>query len=115
MKLSILIFSTVALSGLIDRDILINAPISGISKYLVEKMGSVADSISSHGCHCSRLNGRANIGSSPIDELDRICRNWINKRRCMLKNGGICENGPGFYSLVSDCSSSASACQSLAC
>merc|ERR1712110_870542 len=97
-------------------DISIDEPLTGISQYMAERIPSLASQISSHGCHCSRLQSSVSVGS-PVDDLDRICRNWISKRRCILKNGGTCQNDSPFYESFtpSDCSSSASACEQLAC
>jgi len=48
--------------------------------------------IAGHGCYCSVLSSSA--AGEPSDDLDKICRSWINARRCSLRNGGECFAAP---------------------
>jgi len=53
------------------------------------------DNILSHGCWCSRLDQLANKsilgGSSPVDEIDEICKEWFMTRHCNDNlDGGTC-------------------------
>merc|ERR1712110_818062 len=98
------------------EDISIEEPLTGISQIMAQRIPGFASQISSHGCHCSRMENSASVGA-PIDELDRICRNWISKRRCILKNGGTCQDDSPFYVSFtpSDCSDVFTACEALAC
>jgi len=102
--------------GPTTEDISIDEPLIGISQIIDQRISDMASQISSHGCHCSRMASSASVGA-PIDELDRICRNWISKRRCILKNGGTCRDDSPFYvsSTPSDCSDVFTACERLAC
>ena len=48
-----------------------------------------------HGCHCHKLdqekNEISNIGSGAVlDEMDSICRDWLNARKCITYAGGSC-------------------------
>merc|ERR1712110_974307 len=54
--------------------------------------------ILNHGCHCKTIdNGDRYEPGVPVDELDRICRDWIYARDCTLRNNGVCQDGPVFY------------------
>jgi hypothetical protein len=47
--------------------------------------------IFTHGCWCSRLGGAIDhIGGNPVDELDIICHDWANARKCVTIEGGSC-------------------------
>merc|ERR1712110_1066522 len=53
--------------------------------------------ILNHGCHCKTIdNGDRYEPGVPVDELDRICRDWIYARDCTLRNNGVCQDGPVF-------------------
>lgn len=124
MKLVLSLFSAVTLASRVTRETTINAaldisiddPLSGISAILRRRAPSLASKISSHGCHCSMMDSLVTSGGVPIDGMDRICRNWISKRKCILKMGGACQTGAQKYqtSISQDCDSSPS-CESLAC
>ena len=48
-----------------------------------------------HGCWCSKLNpeNSDNLtlgGPTAIDDLDKICKNWFQARRCIELDGGSC-------------------------
>jgi len=59
---------------------------------------SKVDSVLSHGCHCAKLDASnpfaENLGgSTPVDALDEICRDWLRARNCNDNLvGGSCEN-----------------------
>jgi len=63
----------------------------------VDNDGDVLDAILSHGCYCAKLdrtNGFAQFlgGTSPLDELDEICKGWLMTRNCNDNLvGGSCE------------------------
>ena len=56
------------------------------------------DSILSHGCHCAKLdvnNPYPDVlgGSTPVDALDELCRDWLRARNCNDNLvGGSCES-----------------------
>ena len=58
-----------------------------------------------HGCWCAKFNPDSNLavlgGNVLVDELDHICKNWQQARRCTRYPGQICENyGSGdFYEI----------------
>jgi len=54
-----------------------------------------ANSIKSHGCHCSTYSGNVG-GGSPIDPLDAACQAWNIKSHCLTLEGGACSNGIDF-------------------
>merc|ERR1712048_504369 len=48
---------------------------------------NLTNQILSHGCWCSRLNilsTNSNLtgGETPVDQIDSICKNWIQNRHC---------------------------------
>jgi len=95
-------------------DISIEFPVIGISDYIPHRGGEgMFDTVISHGCYCS---GNLPQGA-PVDELDKICRDWLSKRRCVIKNGGTCHSGPALYTSFtpSDCSAKDTDCESLVC
>lgn len=50
------------------------------------------DLLQNHGCWCSHLNpDNPKYIGQPIDELDRICQDWMHARRC-VKQESICKN-----------------------
>lgn len=55
------------------------------------------DGVLEHGCHCAKLDatnpfGEHLGGSTPVDELDEICRDWLRARNCNDNLvGGSCE------------------------
>merc|ERR1711976_596662 len=63
----------------------------GIEQFLAFKGFDMA-TISNHGCYCSELT--ANAYGQPADDLDKICKDWIDARKCSLRNGGECFNAP---------------------
>lgn len=63
----------------------------GIEQFLKFK-GFDYGMISSHGCYCSELSSSA--AGEASDVVDKICRNWINARRCSLTYGGACFKSP---------------------
>ena len=47
--------------------------------------------LASHGCWCSRMGDEYPLGgSSAVDALDDLCRNWFKQRKCMTLEGGRC-------------------------
>jgi len=68
-----------------------------LSEFLDEDSNKV-DSVLSHGCHCAKLDASnpfaENLGgSTPVDALDEICRDWLRARNCNDNLvGGSCEN-----------------------
>ena len=63
----------------------------GIEQFLAFK-GFDYSLIADHGCYCSVLSSSA--AGEPSDDLDKICRSWINARRCSLTSGGQCFGAP---------------------
>ena len=61
------------------------------------------EQISNFGCWCAQIGGvypKAQLGGAPINELDMICKSWLETRRCsdhMI--GGICLNDSQMSSL----------------
>jgi len=60
--------------------------------------------IPAHGCWCAKLDSDVshdNLGGSPIDDLDKICKSWFQARSCITKQGpaGSCNayTGAGTY------------------
>ena len=59
--------------------------------------GAKVDSVLGHGCHCAKLDASNPFaehlgGSTPTDELDEICRDWLRARNCNDNLvGGSCE------------------------
>jgi len=70
---------------------------SVLSEFLDSDANKV-DSVLSHGCHCAKLDASnpfaENLGgSTPVDALDEICRDWLRARNCNDNLvGGSCEN-----------------------
>lgn len=60
--------------------------------------GDKTDAVLSHGCHCAKLDATNPFGdnlggSTPVDALDEICRDWLRARNCNDNLvGGSCEN-----------------------
>ena len=53
------------------------------------------DYILSHGCWCKKLDPMSasdkNLGGAdPVDELDRLCKLWVQIRLCCRLEGGSC-------------------------
>ena len=47
--------------------------------------------IRNYGCHCSKLDPlNFHTGGQIVNELDRICRDWLLKRNCLWKKKGVC-------------------------
>lgn len=47
--------------------------------------------IRNYGCHCSKLDPlNFHTGGKIVNELDRICRDWLLKRNCLWKKKGVC-------------------------
>ena len=48
-----------------------------------------------HGCWCAKLNPSAeqfNLGGPKIYcEVDQLCKEWFQARRCLKKFGNVCE------------------------
>jgi len=62
---------------------------------------STADQILNHGCWCSRINalnapefytGPQLGGANSQDDIDLLCKKWIDNRKCCSLNGGSCFN-----------------------
>merc|ERR1712110_102730 len=51
--------------------------------------------VKSHGCHCSKFeeNMFQTGAGLPVDDLDILCQDWYNARRCITLPNGICSNG----------------------
>ena len=50
--------------------------------------------ISSHGCHCSRLSDTLGFPVTITfthDDLDGLCREWFQARRCVSLSNGDCD------------------------
>ena len=66
-----------------------------LSEYLNDD--NLVDLVLSHGCHCSKLDkfnpfGQFLGGSTTVDVLDEICRDWLRARNCNDNLvGGSCE------------------------
>jgi len=54
------------------------------------------EDIVGHGCHCSKYSHNELVGGYAIDEMDKMCREWNNKLRCLTLPEGACENGIDF-------------------
>jgi len=70
--------------------------ISGISDLIKTAFEEAkTESILSWGCHCARLNTNEDfyraVGGDPIDELDVLCRDWIDAKNCINKMNGACD------------------------
>ena len=70
--------------------------IDGAEQLLTHFNPANSNIILSHGCWCAKLSraNSANVnlgGSSAVDELDNICRNWIKTRKCSEQAYG-CKN-----------------------
>ena len=55
------------------------------------------NNILDHGCHCARfdsLNDKDYLGGNqPVDQLDEICKNWYQARKCLNNfDQGTCQN-----------------------
>lgn len=58
--------------------------------------------LTKHGCWCSKLDQVTHPGNGgkPIDDLDRICKNWFKSRNCLKLYQGSCYGHQvPFYSL----------------
>merc|ERR1719486_474894 len=90
-------------------------PISGIDTIL----GQYDIDLSAHGCQCSRMgNGGASGQGNAIDQLDRICKNWISKRNCIQKTGGDCNPASSDSYMSQDpsnCTATENSCEAMAC
>ena len=60
--------------------------------YEVIQNDQKVNKILNHGCHCKLLNDQIPTsdkflygGNTIQSELDQICKNWLNSRRCLLK------------------------------
>merc|ERR1712176_1188785 len=53
-----------------------------------------ATNLGLHGCHCKKLANfeKDNVGGSPIDDLDRLCRDFFAAKSCMSLIDGKCQN-----------------------
>lgn len=76
----------------------------GIIDRLVQTTGVAAntrDSIFSHGCWCSKLgistggDTWSQGGLHVIDDVDNLCKDWIQARRCHKLEFGACYDGTG--------------------
>ena len=64
---------------------------------------SDAESILNHGCWCSKLGDSSNaftLGGSPIDDIDQLCKQWIQDRKCCRMFGGPCYNDLPFNEIT---------------
>ena len=82
---------------------------------------SVVDSLTSHGCWCSRLDHTKDdpfkeTGGQPIDGLDSICKNWFTSRTCLKLDNGSCKlpSVERFYS-VGNCANIGETCLADVC
>ena len=65
---------------------------------------SFINDLMDHGCWCAKLDPD-NIqfglgGKNPVDDLDTLCKHWIQSRACTRLAGSSCENysrQPGSY------------------
>ena len=48
--------------------------------------------ILSHGCWCSHIGNDKKRGREPNDELDEICKKWLQARRCSRLHENMCDN-----------------------
>lgn len=51
----------------------------------------ITSKLKDHGCWCSKLGLNRYAGGDALDELDQICKNWAQARRCALLPNGRCE------------------------
>lgn len=51
--------------------------------------------ILSHGCWCSHIGDEKKRGREPNDELDEICKKWLQARRCARFHKGMCDREVG--------------------
>jgi hypothetical protein len=67
-----------------------------LSEFL-DSDGNKVDAVLGHGCHCAKLDSTNPFaehlgGSTPVDALDEICRDWLRARNCNDNLvGGSCE------------------------
>ena len=47
--------------------------------------------ILSHGCWCSHIGDEGKRGREPNDELDVICKKWLQARRCARFHKNMCD------------------------
>ena len=98
-----------------------------------EQDASKVDKVLNHGCHCAKLDSTNPFmehlgGHGSLDELDEICKNWINTRHCNdFLSGGTCFADPetlddGTYTITipfpidrSFCSSVGNRCEADTC
>ena len=53
------------------------------------------DQIKEHGCHCSKITQLSVVknylgGVAKIDEIDAVCKQWLDTRKCIQLEGGSC-------------------------
>lgn len=55
---------------------------------------SVMVEVMQHGCWCRKLREGGDIGGHYVyDEVDAICKRWVQARNCIKHNRGACEEG----------------------
>ena len=48
---------------------------------------------STYGCHCLKFSiGRGEIRGKPVDDFDKLCKEWLQLRHCLKLSGGTCQN-----------------------
>ena len=71
-----------------------NVLIGGSESLKIHTNPADAESIMNHGCWCSKFgysNSHA-LGGAPIDDIDQLCKQWIQDRKCCRMFGGPCYN-----------------------
>jgi len=55
---------------------------------------SEVSELTKHGCWCSKFDlvSHPDIGGNPVDDLDRLCKNWFKSRNCLKLQNGSCHN-----------------------
>lgn len=47
--------------------------------------------IINHGCWCAKVSGsNPDFAGEPVDDIDKLCKEWSSKRRCNGLIGGSC-------------------------
>lgn len=104
MKLS---YFTLAFSSIKATEVTINQKFKSAALETLTlglRSSDQIDLVLSNGCWCQKLNTRKNLfdefgpsfgagelGGAPINDLDEICKSWINSRKCNeMYDGGKC-------------------------
>ena len=100
---SISTFSLLAQTQATDVNLVSSNILPGASQILALFNPEQFSNIITHGCWCQQLDEtNENItGGNAYDDLDRICKDWKNKRVCNSESTGTCSNGPSsdYYSI----------------